>query len=156
MGTLASALDEAVRIIDRVGPPPAVLKVLPRRVPRPGAKLPPEEVVEPSVDVREVVPAKKQKLLLGVAVVEPFGRVVDATRLQQFDPQELGLVLVDPAGHEYPGKYVSHDVREDVVVLFYEFNLARASVEPPFQRFELWMEWRDKRIETGIVVPISP
>jgi hypothetical protein len=156
MGTLASALDEAVRIIDRVGPPPAVLKVLPRRAPRPGAKLPPEEVLEPSVDVREVVPAKKQKLVLGVAVVEPFGRLLDANRLQQFDPQELGLVLVDPDGNEYPGRYVSHEVRENVVVLFYEFNLARATVEPPFQRFELWMEWRGKRIETGIEVPISP
>ena len=156
MGTLASALDEAVRIIDRVGPPPAVLKVLPRRAPRPGAALPPEEVVEPSVDVREVIPAKKQKVVLGVAVVEPFGRVLDATRLQQFDPEALGLVLEDPDGNTYPGRYVSHEVREDFVVLFYEFNLARASVEPPFQRFKLWAEWQGRRIPTGIDVPISP
>jgi hypothetical protein len=156
MGTLALALDEAVRIIDRVGPPPAVQKVLPRRAPRPGAALPPEEVVEPSVDLRDVVPAKKQKVVLGIAVFEPFGRVVDVARLEQFDPRELRLALVASDGREFPGTYVSYEDRDGAVVLFYEFNLARASIEPPREWFELWVEWRGKRFDTGITVPISP
>jgi hypothetical protein len=155
-GTLASALDDAVRIVDRVGPPPAVLRVLPRRAPRPGAAQPPEEALEPSIQLREVLPARKQRVGVRIAIVDPFGRVIDAARRHQFDREELALFLRDPGGNELRGNFVVEDEENGDAIFTYEFNLGRATVEAPLERLELLTEFRGTRSEPRIGFRILP
>ena len=50
---------------------------------------------------------------------------------------------------------VAEHEEDDAVVLTYEFDLGREEADAG-ARFELLIEWRERRIETGIDVPISP
>ena len=156
METLVSALNEAVLIVCRVGPPAAVLRLMPTRAPRPGAAQPPEEALEPKIEFRGALPARTQRVGVRIAIVDPFGHFIDTARRRPFDHEELALFLRTAAGKELTGEFVSEDEEDGDAIFTYEFNLSRAKVEAPHERLELLTEFHGKRSKSRIGFRMLP